>query len=416
MAALARYHRNQGRHVRVFKTGPDFIDPMIHEQASGNPVYQLDLWMVGESQSKQLLFEAALEADLILIEGVMGLYDGEPSSADLAVCFGVPVAAVIDASAMAQTFGAIASGLASYRPEMEFAGVIANRVASEGHGEMLQQSIASQSHWLGSLPRAEDITLPERHLGLYQAADIDDLDKKLDAAAELIGLTPMARLPKPVSFTLFREQVVSPLLQGQRIAVAKDPAFSFVYRANLDLLTAMGAEITFFSPLEDNALPVADSVYLPGGYPELYLSQLSANQEMKLAINEHCQSGKPMVAECGGMLYLLETLTDKMGNSGDMAGVIPASASIQKRLAGLGAQAADLGSGELRGHTFHYSSFDKAPSFELYATRHPRGTEGEGVLKNDGLVASYVHWYFPSNPQAAADLFLQNDAQPKSGQ
>lgn len=123
-----------------------------------------------------------------------------------------------------------------------------------------------------------------------------------------------------------------------------------------------------------------------------------------------------MVAECGGMLYLLETLTDKMGNSGDMAGVIPASASIQKRLAGLGAQAADLGSGELRGHTFHYSSFDKAPSFELYATRHPRGTEGEGVLKNDGLVASYVHWYFPSNPQAAADLFLQNDAQPKSGQ
>ena len=325
VAALARYHRNQGRHVRVFKTGPDFIDPMIHEQASGNPVYQLDLWMVGESQSKQLLFEAALEADLILIEGVMGLYDGEPSSADLAVCFGVPVAAVIDASAMAQTFGAIASGLASYRPEMEFAGVIANRVASEGHGEMLQQSIASQSHWLGSLPRAEDITLPERHLGLYQAADIDDLDKKLDAAAELIGLTPMARLPKPVSFTLFREQVVSPLLQGQRIAVAKDPAFSFVYRANLDLLTAMGAEITFFSPLEDNALPVADSVYLPGGYPELYLSQLSANQEMKLAINEHCQSGKPMVAECGGLLYLLETLTDKMGNSGDMAGVIPAS-------------------------------------------------------------------------------------------
>lgn len=247
VAALARYHRNQGRHVRVFKTGPDFIDPMIHEQASGNPVYQLDLWMVGESQSKQLLFEAALEADLILIEGVMGLYDGEPSSADLAVCFGVPVAAVIDASAMAQTFGAIASGLASYRPEMEFAGVIANRVASEGHGEMLQQSIASQSHWLGSLPRAEDITLPERHLGLYQAADIDDLDKKLDAAAELIGLTPMARLPKPVSFTLFREQVVSPLLQGQRIAVAKDPAFSFVYRANLDLLTAMGAEITFFT-------------------------------------------------------------------------------------------------------------------------------------------------------------------------
>ena len=118
VAALARYHRNQGRHVRVFKTGPDFIDPMIHEQASGNPVYQLDLWMVGESQSKQLLFEAALEADLILIEGVMGLYDGEPSSADLAVCFGVPVAAVIDASAMAQTFGAIASGLASYRPEM----------------------------------------------------------------------------------------------------------------------------------------------------------------------------------------------------------------------------------------------------------------------------------------------------------
>jgi cobyrinic acid a,c-diamide synthase len=415
VAATARYHQRLGRKVRVFKTGPDFIDPMIHERASGSPVYQLDLWMVGEDQSKQLLFEAAQEADLILIEGVMGLFDGEPSSADLAIRFGVPVAAVIDVSAMAQTFGALAHGLANYQTrdqvtaqsKIEFAGVIANRVASEGHGQMLESSISDPEQWLGQLPRSDDINLPERHLGLYQATDIDDLDARLNAAADLIANTRLSELPNPVAFSPCVKDMLEKSLTGQRIAVARDVAFSFVYRANLDLLKAMGAELLFFSPLEDTSLPVADSLYLPGGYPELYLDQLSANKTLHREIQQHYQSGKPMVAECGGMLYLLESLADREGNTAGMVGIIPASARMQKRLGGLGLQSASLSEGSLRGHTFHYSTFDSPPEFAGHAQHHRYDKPGEGIIRSKGLLAAYVHWYFPSNPEVAAKLFCR---------
>ena len=419
VAAMARYHQRLGRKVRVFKTGPDFIDPMIHERASGAPVYQLDLWMVGEDQSKQLLFEAAQEADLILIEGVMGLFDGEPSSADLAIRFGVPVAAVIDVSAMAQTFGALAHGLANYQTrdqitaqsKVEFAGVIANRVASEGHGQILESSISDPKQWLGQLPRSEDVSLPERHLGLHQAADIDDLEKRLNTAADLIANTRLSELPLAVAFAPCVKEIPEKALAGQCIAVARDAAFSFVYRANLDLLKAMGAELLFFSPLKDSSLPVADSLYFPGGYPELYLEQLSANKTLHQDIQQHYQSGKPIVAECGGMLYLLESLADREGNMSDMVGIIAASAHMQKRLGGLGLQSASLPEGSLRGHTFHYSVFDHPPEFACQAHHHRYDKPGEGIVRSKGLLAAYVHWYFPSNPGAAAKLFCREVAE-----
>jgi len=426
VAAIARYHQRLGRKVRIFKTGPDFIDPMIHERASGEPVYQLDLWMVGEEQSKQLLFEAAQEADLILIEGVMGLFDGDPSSADLAIRFGVPVAAVIDASAMAQTFGALAHGLENYCADLSFTGVIANRVASEGHGKMLEDSLSDPQQWLGGLPRSEEITLPERHLGLYQAADISDLEKRINAAADLIASTNLSELPSEVSFSPCGEDLstnkhvagkslATTYLTGTCIAIAKDAAFSFVYRANLNLLKAMGADLVFFSPLQDTELPEADSLYIPGGYPELYLDQLSANKALHKAIQQHYEEGKPIVAECGGMLYLLESLADKENHKAEMVGIIPASASMQQRLGGLGLQGASLPEGELRGHTFHYSTFDAAPDdsvpeFECIAQRYPYEKPGEGIIRSRGMLASYIHWYFPSNPEAAAKLFLKPEA------
>ena len=198
-AALARYFTRQGKHVRVFKTGPDFIDPGVLECASGNPVYQLDLWMVGEAECRRLLAEAAREADLILIEGVMGLFDGTPSSADLAEYFGIPVLAVIDASAQAQTFGALALGLATYRPQLPFAGVFANRVAGSGHADMLESSLPSNLRWFGWLPQEPDAALPERHLGLVGAAEQPDLDAKLDKLAEALVMdeNPM---PDAVAF------------------------------------------------------------------------------------------------------------------------------------------------------------------------------------------------------------------------
>lgn len=411
VAALARYHRNQGRRVRVLKTGPDFLDPMIHKRASGETVYPLDLWMVGDAGCQQLLFDAACEADLILVEGVMGLYDGTPSSADLAIRFGLPVAAVIDAGAMAQTFGAVAHGLASYNPNLRFAGVFANRVASERHGDMLKDSLPANLAWLGGLPKSEAIRLPERHLGLHQADAIADLDDRLDAAAELLATTPLAELPAPVAFSATALASTPPLLTGHTIAVARDEAFSFVYQANLDLLQTMGAKLRFFSPIADSALPVADSLYLPGGYPELHLDRLADNSAMLAAIDAHHLANKPILAECGGMLYLLNALATADGHSRALAGLIPASATMGKRLGGLGLQGAQFphagntSGGLLRGHTFHYSTFDTPPPFALVTTRHPGGADGEGVIRQGNLTASYMHWYLPSNPQVAAALF-----------
>lgn len=404
-AALARHHHNQGRKVRVFKTGPDFIDPMILERASGNPVYQLDLWMGGEDHCRHLLYEAAGEADLILIEGVMGLFDGERSSADLAMLFDIPVLAVIDGSAMAQTFGAIAHGLATYRPSLPFAGVFANRVAGERHYEMLAESLPPGMSAYGWLARDADISLPERHLGLVQAAEVGDLDARIARAATALNGGNTA-LPPSVALTAPPQSPIEPLLVGMRIAVARDAAFAFLYRANLELLQTLGAELVFFSPLDDDTLPLADALYLPGGYPELHLDQLASNESMKMALRAFHADSRPIVAECGGMLYLLESLTDTQGRHAAMVGLLPGHAVMQTQLANLGLHCAVLPEGELKGHTFHHSTMtsDSAPATHSRSARH-HGS-GEPVYRQRRLTASYLHWYFPSNPTASAGLFL----------
>lgn len=403
-AALARLHRNQGRKVRVFKCGPDFLDPMILERASGAPVYQLDLWMVGEQESRRLLWEAAAEADLILIEGVMGLFDGTPSSADLARHFGVPVLAVIDGTAMAQTFGALALGLARYQPDLPFAGVLANRVGTLRHAQLLEGSLTEGLRWYGGLSRETGIELPSRHLGLVQASELNDLEARLDAAAAALGASCDAALPPAVSFAAPTELVSEPLLQGVRIAVARDEAFAFTYGANLDLLRAMGAELAFFSPLHDASLPQADSLYLPGGYPELHHQALAANSPMLAAIRAHHHAGKPLLAECGGMLYLLDALTDVAGERAELLGLLAGEAVMQKRLAALALQAVELPEGTLRGHTYHHSL--TSTGLEPIARgQSPNGGRGaEAVYRCGRLTASYVHFYFASNPQASAAL------------
>ncbi|MGH9816680.1 MAG: cobyrinate a,c-diamide synthase [Candidatus Acidiferrales bacterium] len=405
-AALARFHANLGRRVRVFKVGPDFLDPMILERASGTPVYQLDLWMGGEAHCRQLLYEAAGAADLILVEGVMGLFDGNPSSADLAVRFGLPVLAVIDANAMAQTFGAVAHGLANYRSGLPFAGVLANRVASTGHAEMLQRSVPAAVSYQGTLYSYPDFALPERYLGLVQAHELADLDQRLDGLAAAVADTQLAALPEAVEFVNAEPLDVQPLLAGVRIAVARDPAFSFVYPANLDLLRAMGAELRFFSPLQDSTLPEADSLYLPGGYPELHLEALEQNRAMRDSIRAHQSGGKPSVAECGGMLYLLESLTDSRGRRAAMTGVLPGHAVMQERLTALALQSVSFSAGALRGHTFHHSRMETL----LTPTAHGRcpngGPTAEAVYRAGKLTASYLHFYFPSNPDVAARLFF----------
>ncbi|MHA6493918.1 cobyrinate a,c-diamide synthase [Pseudomonas borbori] len=405
-AALARLHTRQGKRVRVFKCGPDFLDPMILARASAAPVYQLDLWMVGEADSRRLLWQAAGEADLILIEGVMGLFDGSPSAADLARRFGVPVLAVIDASAMAQTFAALAHGLATFQADLPFSGVLGNRVGSARHGEMLRDALPASIRWYGALPRSAEVELPSRHLGLIQAEELADLDARLDAAADALAASADVGLPPAVEFAAAAPRALVPLLAGVRIGVARDSAFAFLYQANLDLLRELGAELRFFSPLVDSELPEVDSLYLPGGYPELHLQRLAANQAMATAIRAHHAAGKPIHAECGGMLYLFERLTDKAGDSAPMLGLLPGEASLQPRLTALALQDTQLAEGRLRGHTFHHSALSTALTPIAHGECPNYRRTAEAVYRVGRLTASYIHFYLPSDPAAAAALFL----------
>ncbi|CAG4893233.1 cobyrinate a,c-diamide synthase [Paraburkholderia gardini] len=405
-AGLARHHAQLGRRVRVFKTGPDFLDPMILARASGAPVQSLDLWMVGEHACRVLLAEAAEDADLILIEGVMGLFDGTPSSADLATTFNVPVVGVISAKAMAQTFGAVAFGLAHFRPHVPFQGVFANRVGSTRHAQMLEEALPDGLRWMGHIASASDIELPDRHLGLHQADEIADLDARIDRAADALAGTPLAGLPAPVDFGTASRETMPRLLDGMRIAIARDAAFSFIYPANVTLLEKLGASVTYFSPLADEPVPAAaDALWLPGGYPELHAPTLSRNTVSAASIHAHARAGKTLIAECGGMLYLLDTLTDVSGTRTPMLGLLPGDATMQSRLASLGMQQITGTRGAMRGHTFHYSRLETTMTPLTKAVRAQSTAPGEAVFRAGNIVATYMHSYWPSNPAFTAALF-----------
>lgn len=405
-AALAAYHRSCGREVRVFKTGPDFIDPTLLEQASGHPVYQLDLWMGGEDHCRALLYQAAAEADLILIEGVMGLFDGAPCSADLAKRLGIPVLAVIDASAMAQTFAALACGLSQLDSAVPFYGVVANRVGSARHASMLAERLPAGLKFMGALPRDAEISLPERHLGLLQAAELPDIGQRITHAAQWWAAHGDTALPPAVAFSPAEQISVARELDGVTIAVARDAAFSFLYRANLDVLSALGARLRFFSPLDDSALPEADSLYLPGGYPELHLSRLAGNGAMLAAIRAHHAAHKPILAECGGMLYALRAIADAQGQTAELLGLLDGTAVIEPKLRALALQSVVLPQGTLRGHTFHYSRLQTGLAPCARGVCPNGGATGEAVYRQQRLTASYIHFYFASDPHAAAQLFL----------
>lgn len=246
--------------------------------------------------------------------------------------------------------------------------------------------------------------MPSRHLGLVQASELNDLDARLDAAAEALGASCDATLPPPVTFAEPEPQACAAALAGVRVGVARDEAFAFTYGANLDLLRQLGAQLTFFSPLHDRELPEVDSLYLPGGYPELHHHALAANTPMCEAIRAHHGAGKPLLAECGGMLYLLDALTDVAGERAELLGLLAGEATMQKRLAALALQAVELPEGTLRGHTYHHS----LTSTELQPIARglsPNGGRGnEAVYRLGRLTASYVHFYFPSNPEATAAL------------
>ena len=409
-AALARALTKRGMRVRVFKCGADFIDPMLLERASGAPVGSLDLWMVGLDQCRSQLARAALEADVILIEGVMGLYDGTPSSADLARALGIPVMAVIDASAMAQTAGALVQGLRDYGP-VEMAGVTANRIAGPGHADMVAASLRG-TPLLATLAR-QDQALPERHLGLVPPSELADVDALLDTmAAQLTIMEPAwkALRTTPIE-TGPMAAPVAPLLAGRTIAIARDAAFAFLYPANLDTLRELGATLEFFSPLADQPVPGgAHAIYLPGGYPELHAKALSEATCWTSSIRSCHAAQLPILAECGGMMALAQSLLDLGGAVWPMAGLLQGRVSMQQRLAGIGPQALATPYGQLRGHTFHYSTLATTDRPVAHTLRHPSLAQGEAVYRIGSLTASYFHAYFPSCPVAVAAMFLGSQA------
>lgn len=393
-AALARLWSRRGWRVQVFKCGPDFIDAGWHQLASGQSVYQLDLWMSGAAACRAMLQHACLHNDVVLVEGAMGLFDGQPGSADVAVQFGLPVLAVVDASRMAGTLGAVAYGLQHYQQGLPWAGVLANRVASANHAQMLRESLREPAHWLGGIARSDAFTLGSRHLGLLQAHELHDALQRLDAAADALADTPLAAMtaaqlqhfcpsrlwdaptagsaaasvPKiapsssasgkandtthdtasndtahGVLSAYLQTQITSPILRGRTIAIARDAACCFIYPANLDTLHALGAKLVFFSPLADAHLPACDALWLPGGYPELHLPQLAANTTMRDSLAQHIAAGKSVWAEGGGMLLLCQSITPAPEASPQAAwSLLPATAHMHSRLQGLGLQALAL--------------------------------------------------------------------------
>lgn len=406
-AALSRLLIRQGVRVRVFKTGPDFLDPMLLARACGTPVMSLDAWMIGIEECRNALAHAALDADVVLIEAMMGLYDGSPSSADLATVLGVPVIAVIDASAMAQTTGALVYGLRHYGA-VNLVGVIANRVDSAGHANMIAASL-QEVPLLARLP-TQSQSLPERQLGIILPTEIHDVDILLDTLADALVLhdekwrnlpaTQLSPVSPPIS--------VEASLAGKKIAVARDAAFAFIYPANLECLSRLGASLSFFSPLDNMAVPDdADAIYLPGGYPELHGATLSNANRWQVSIRRAHRSGVPIWAECGGMMSVADMLMDIEGRTWPMAGLLAGRVRMQSRLAGIGSQALMTSHGELRGHCFHYSRFESDIDPDGYTTNQANPALGEAIYRSGSLTATYFHAYFPSNPAAAATLFTR---------
>ncbi|WP_444994950.1 cobyrinate a,c-diamide synthase [Aliikangiella sp. IMCC44359] len=412
-AALARMLVRQGKRVQVFKCGPDYLDPQILSQASKQGVEQLDLWMAGEDYCQQMLFDAALQSDLILIEGVMGMFDGEPSSADLAARFNIPMIIIMDVKGMAQTASAIATGLANFRDDINVVGLIANNCGSERHAQLIRDSLPTSLPLLASLERTPMVALPERHLGLVQAEEIiEELESRFNAGADWLeraGLEEMIKQPllSPVEFypvEKLKNNIIQPSLKNKTIAIARDKAFSFIYDANLRLLKQLGAQYVFFSPLNDPHLPSADALWLPGGYPELHAEKLSTNHSMKLSIQQFHQSKKPVLAECGGYLYTLETLTDLDNKQHSMLGLIQGEGAMRGKRGCQGMQTAALPEGNIRGHAHHRSRSVNTPEPIAYGIRQRHSAPGEAIYREGTLTATYLHLFFPSNPAAIAQL------------
>lgn len=436
--ALLEALTRRGMKVQPFKVGPDYLDPTFHRGVTGRPSRNLDGWMMGRSEVLKSVTRASSDADLSVIEGVMGLFDGlrgrseEGSSAQIAKWLSIPVIVVIDAGGLARTAAAIVRGCQALDPELKIGGVIFNRIGSKNHLDILKEAVESACAVpvFGGLPKEEGIALPERHLGLVHAAEslTPAIRGRLAETAETyLNLDAIVKMEYPV---VVGAQHAVPL-QGRiqdsplqpvrcRIGVALDAAFHFYYQDNLDLLEGGGAELVFFSPLNEMEIPAdLDGLYFGGGYPEVYAERLSKNESMIGSIRKFAAGGGPIYAECGGLMYLAHSIETVEGRSFSMVGLLPGRIRMGKKLKALGYREVEaqeecllLEEGEkARGHEFHYSEWmEDAPRDSVCGFRKPyhlfRGGEHserrEEGFCHDHLLASYVHLHFASNPKIPA--------------
>ena len=405
--ALLRALKRSGRSVASAKSGPDYIDPKFHEAASGGACVNLDAWAMNGTTLRSLAAERAAGHDLLIVEGAMGLFDGAAdgsgSAADLAGALGLPVVLVVDCARQAQSVAALVHGFQSFRPEIRLAGVILNRVGSARHEAMLRRALAPlEIDVMGALPRSEDLILPERHLGLVQAGEHGGLEAFLENAAAICAQhvdlqrieTQAADLtPAPEN----APHLPAPL--GQRIAIARDIAFAFAYPHLLEFWRSQGAELSFFSPLQDEApMPHVDAVYLPGGYPELHAGRLAAASGFRSGMLEAARSGTLIYGECGGYMTLGEGLVDAGGARHEMLGLLPLETSFQNRKRHLGyRRISPLGGlpwqGRLAAHEFHYASIVSEGAAErLFAAEDAEGNRlGDMGLRTGAVMGSFAH-------------------------
>ncbi len=436
MAAL----KKRGLSVAPFKVGPDFIDPGHHRAVTGNPSRNLDGWMLSESENKKIFNRGMAGADIAVVEGVMGMYDGYDgrseagSTAQMAKWLGLPVLLVVNAKSMARSAGALVYGFTRFDPECSFCGVLFNRVGSPRHLEYLRQGLEgfSAPPIMGGIPRNADIEIPERHLGLFTSEDhglsdehvsglADFIEEHVDIDALLKNL-PAVAVSDDHDLRGTSVETRQSTEKTVRIGVARDNAFCFYYPDNIEVLEESGADIVYFSPVEDPALPDdLDGVYLGGGYPELHAEKLAQNEGVRNALRKYCENGMPVYAECGGFMYLCERLIGKDGASFDMAGCFPFATRMQDKLRSLGYReisfAKDTPVGRkamvARGHEFHYSRLEECDNGsenvakdgsveiqDVYEATDRSGAQRScpGYLVNRCL-GSYVHLHFKSCPE-----------------
>lgn len=409
--SVIRALAQRGLRVAAAKVGPDYIDPAFHAAAGGDPCFNLDPWAMRPGTLVGLASRLGQGADIIVCEGAMGLFDGAAdgrgSTADLAAFTGWPVVLVVDARGQGASVAALLRGFASHQPGVRFGGVILNRVGSNRHRDILVEAIGRTRldlPVLGCLPRDGTLALPDRHLGLVQASEHPALEAFLDGAAAVVGksvnLRALRRIARSAPDGVVGATPLPPL--GQRIAVARDEAFAFSYESTLEGWRAAGAEITFFSPLADEA-PAGDpdAVYLPGGYPELHAGRLAACGRFLGGLRDAAARGAALFGECGGYMVLGQGLTDSDGFRHAMAGLLPLETSFAEprlhlgyriaKLAGdspLGAKGLGYG-----GHEFHYASIvAEGPAQPLFSTSDAKGADqGPAGLVAGRVAGSFIH-------------------------